>query len=110
MIIKHGDLWSTTADVILVTANATVNLRGQLVMGRGAALQASNRYPGVNLEFGKMVREWLEKYNTCYGVMMHPTIEDPKLGVFQVKRFYSSKATLEIIEYSANMLLRMIKR
>lgn len=101
MVIKHGNMWEDSkADSVLFTGNATIRHDGCLVMGRGAAMQAQVRYPGCNKVFGKLVHE----SKSPYGVLWHPDMRDPMLGVFQVKGLYSEKAGVELIAYSTSML------
>jgi hypothetical protein len=100
MILRTGDMWTDShADVILVTGNATVNAAGRLVMGRGAALEATVRYPGCAKVFGGE----LIKHNV-YGILVHPTLFNPLLGVFQVKYAWSDPAVPALISSSAERL------
>ena len=57
MPIIRGELWQLVEHpaVYVVTTNASVNNSGELVMGRGAALQATQRIPGIALEAASLV-------------------------------------------------------
>ena len=55
MIDIHGDLWDYPDDVTAITTNGYVTAKGACVMGRGCALQAKMRYPGIELNLGALV-------------------------------------------------------
>jgi hypothetical protein len=48
MILKTGDMFRDRRPntILIVTANGTINSEGNLVMGRGAALQLKQEFPG----------------------------------------------------------------
>jgi len=52
-----GDMWGAyaTADLFLITTNATITARGTLVMGRGIARQAQDRFPGLAEALGQHI-------------------------------------------------------
>jgi hypothetical protein len=92
-------------DVLLVTTNAYVKLSGLLVMGRGAAYQMTQEYPGSQAEFGMLVALHNSlRPNTPYGLIMSERWRDPFLGIFQVKRYFKDVADLGLIEYSTRLL------
>ena len=109
MILRVGDMWTDShADVILFTGNASVRADGALVMGRGTALEAQTRFPGCNQVFGSLIRHHAA---TCggpegspYGILIHPELARPMIGVCQVKYRWSDKARLDLIQYSINLL------
>lgn len=51
-----GDLWQQQADAYVITTNGAVNRHGQAVMGRGVALQAKQRYPGIEYVLAERLR------------------------------------------------------
>lgn len=54
----YGDLWNYDGDaVIVITTNGAVKRNGECVMGRGCALEAKNRYPGLPAALGKAIKE-----------------------------------------------------
>lgn len=108
-----GDMWGAyaTADLFLITTNATVTARGTLVMGRGIARQARDRFPGLAEALGQHI------LNICggpsaslrtglgeYGLLISPRWPAAKLGTFQVKQHYSQLASLELIRHSTTAL------
>ena len=42
-----GDIWKSDCDIIAITTNGVVKKNGELVMGRGIASQAKQRYPDI---------------------------------------------------------------
>lgn len=51
-----GNIWNSNARYICVTTNSIVKPNGELVMGKGIALQAKNRYPKLPAILGKHVK------------------------------------------------------
>jgi hypothetical protein len=115
MKIVKGNLWDSKDDLILVTCNSYLRKDGALVMGRGAALELKEKYPGLPRSFGA----WIE--DTCghlgeYGVIVFPLIllkvkegSWKYRGVFQVKKHFKFPAQLDVIEHSCNILLDVMK-
>ena len=102
---QTGDMWMAypTTDLFLITTNSTLRRDGALVMGRGIARQARDRFLGLGKVLGQHV------LNLCgnqgeYGLLISPRWPEAKLGVFQVKRHYSHAASLELIQNSTTAL------
>jgi hypothetical protein len=102
---QTGDMWTVypTTDLFLITTNSTLRRDGALVMGRGIARQARDRFPGLDKVLGQHI------LNLCgnegeYGLLISPRWPEAKLGVFQVKRHYSHAASVELIQHSTNAL------
>lgn len=113
----QGDLWDAPragATLIGVTTNAYVSKAGMLVMGRGAALEAANRYPALQRRAGDAIRRGslfygpMERYG--WAVVSTARFDDPtpweapQIGLFQVKHHYGQPADLELIRYSCDRL------
>ena len=107
---KTGDMWTTftEADLFLITTNATIKRNGALVMGRGIARQARDRFPGLDAALGKQIKNVcgnpsmrLRSGQGQYGLLVSPRWPRAKLGAFQVKWHYSQPASLELIRHSA---------
>lgn len=102
--IVREDLW-TRVDmpvVYLVTTNAVINKAGELVMGRGAALQAKSKIPGIARECAITVKELGGVYGL--GIVRVPTKEKAGFGIFQVKYAWHEPANLRLIEKSVARL------
>jgi len=102
---RTGDMWSSydEADLFLITTNATITIRGTLVMGRGIARQAKERFPGLDVALGRQIQALCGNQG-IYGLLISPRWPAAKLGAFQVKRHYSQPASLELIRHSAAAL------
>jgi hypothetical protein len=111
---QQGDMWSVyyEADLFLITTNATLKRNGALVMGRGIARQARDRFPGLDIALGRHI------YRACgspsvalrtglgeYGLLVSPRWPAAKLGAFQVKYHYGQTADLTLIARSAEALV-----
>jgi len=100
MILKQGNMWDAYEEVtyFIVTTNATVTKDGRLVMGRGIAKQAVEKFPGIDYEIGEELPSLTDEYGR-YGCL----IGEP-ISIFQVKTFWGNPADLGLIEFSTNML------
>ncbi len=113
MPITRGELWVPVEHpaIYVVTTNASVNVRGELVMGRGAALQATKRIPGIAVEAAEVVDYRLGLLNRTdkpYGFILvrQPRPEEGKygFGIFQVKHTWDQPAKIPLISLSMNIL------
>jgi len=54
---QRGDLWTAFAptNLFLITTNSTIRKDGALIMGRGIAQQARDRFPGLDVVLGKQI-------------------------------------------------------
>lgn len=99
-----GDLWDYVNDgYIVVTTNGAVNSRGECVMGRGTAIQAKNRYPGIAKRIGTMVRT---HGNHVYIFDMDGFC----LITFPVKHHWSEPADIKLIGRSLSELNILVNR
>lgn len=87
-----GDLWTYPADWRGVTTNGVVKKDGTCVMGRGCALEARNKYPGLDKELGELI----SKYGTDVYLF-----EKYKLFTFPTKHHWYDKSDLRLIGDSA---------
>lgn len=94
MITVVGNLWDVPAHIRLVTTNGVVTKDGHLVMGRGTALQATQRFPGIQYEAGEAVR--------ANGNIVQ--LLRPDFGLFPVKEHWRDKASLSLIRRSVEQL------
>lgn len=70
-------------------------------MGRGCALEAKTRYPGIEYRIGSTIRGF---GNHCHYITFGPT----KLFTFPVKHHWREPADLELIKRSATELVALI--
>lgn len=114
MILHRGNMFEQSkADIILFTANSTLDRLGHLVMGKGAALDAKLKYPGIADEMGRLILEFYESSaplwkntstysvgGTKYGVILAEFRSKPTIGAFQSKYFWGDTSSLELIDFS----------
>lgn len=78
MKIARGNIWDHPAPIKCITTNGIVKADGRLVMGKGVALQAAERYPGLDLALGRYVTQYGNR--PCYfqniGLISFPTKHD----------------------------------
>lgn len=103
MKLERGDQWQifNQTDLFCITTNSTIRNDGCLVMGRGIALQAKNKLPGIDRYLGQLI-------NGLYGLITIDHFKPQKIGAFQVKFHYRDKAQIELIRYSTSRLQRYI--
>lgn len=103
--LRLGNMWTayTAADLFLVSTNSTIRQDGALVMGRGIARQAKERFPGLDAALGRQVQALCGNQG-IYGLLVSPRWPAAKLGAFQVKQHYSQPASLELIRRSTAAL------
>ena len=112
MILETGNMWSVfgKTDLWLFTGNSCVTKGGELVMGRGLALEVKNKCPGIARMFGIMIGS----RQPVYGLKV-PSEESTiltggqRVGVFQVKQHFKDAASLALIGYSVIRLKGYIK-
>jgi len=110
MEIITGDLWNElgVADILFVTTNSTLTRVGRLIMGKGAAKEAAERFWRLPSLWGQQIMDWSlpgEPYLLLLSKPEEYGGEPPThLGAFQVKTFWSHPAKLDLIEASARAL------
>ncbi len=112
-VFQTGNMWSAydDADLFVISTNAAIKRNGALVMGRGIARQARNRFPGLDTALGQQILSVcgnpsasLRPGQGQYGLIVSPRWPEARLGAFQVKQHYSQPASLELIRHSTAML------
>lgn len=94
MIEVKGNLWSYPCDIRAITTNGTIKKNGDCVMGRGCALEATTRYPGIASLLGARIK--------AQGNVPHMLAEG--LISFPVKHEWHEQADLKLIEQSAKII------
>lgn len=116
MTPRQGNMWDAyaEADRFVVTTNAVISQNGELVMGRGAALEAKTRFPHLPAKAAALIKEkasWQFKDDPkCLPVYGFLEIPNSKLGIFQVKYHFQEPANLELIRISTAMLALYAER
>lgn len=114
MKIIKGNLWDSIDDLILVTGNMYITKDNKLVMGRGAALELKEKFPGIDYKFAKIIKYYGRgEYNVIvvdpFANAAEKYTKNQLYGVFQVKFHFKSPANLELIERSCNKLISLLK-
>lgn len=103
MNLKQGNMFTDSrANVILVTTNSMKRRDGAVVMGRGAALEATRRWGDFAYLLGTQIDA-----GSVYGVrILKPRLHlfPFSMGAFQVKIHWRDEAQIWIIRYSAAKL------
>lgn len=98
---RVGDMWQVYGHgLFLITTNSYLRKDGALVMGRGIASQALERWPKVQFDYGCRIRDACGHLGV-YGLLVS---ENDDFGLFQVKRHFRASASPDIIAASAQML------
>lgn len=92
-----GNIWDyyKQGHWVVITTNGTVRKDGRAVMGRGVALQAAERFPGLTEKLGQHIQK--------YGNVLSFSPLD-HIITFPVKKEWYEKASLSLIEQSARDL------
>jgi hypothetical protein len=112
MIEVEGDLWTfqpggLPPDAIVITTNGYVNEAGECVMGRGCALQAKQRYPGLPYLLGKYIKRW---GNRPFVLLPRGCPGDYALLSMPVKHVWSDPADPALIATSAGLLRAIVDK
>lgn len=108
----------TFPDIYLFTGNTTITLANKLVMGRGAAKEVRDAYPGVDTELANLMRKgfpyglptllWYNLHNLqghCHDpVESNEPHNQQWLGWFMVKDHWQLPAIPNLIGLSARQL------
>lgn len=105
MVEATGNLWTYKADIRVITTNGTVKKTGECVMGRGCALEAKSRYPGVAKMLGRLIQEHGNHVHLIF--RRNPLTFRMPLVSFPVKHNWYETADLKLIEQSAHELVKL---
>ena len=92
-----GNLWDYPAQVRAITTNGFVKNNGECVMGRGCAKEARDKFPGLAIYLGQMIKA---HGNRCFNL-------GNGLVSFPVKHNWWEKADPDLIVQSAHQLVTM---
>lgn len=94
---------------IFATTNSYINVKGELVMGRGAALQMKTLFPFSPIYFANSIQETTDRYSNYYryGIIIE---YKNRIGIFQVKYHFKSTARLDLISNSSFKLGHYAKK
>lgn len=106
MILERGNMWDIfgKTGLFLLTTNPIRRKDGAVVMGRGIAKEAKERYPDLPYRFGKRLDSKDAKGQRALTGEID-TFDDQIVGFFMVKNHWADEAVPSIIEDSVNDLL-----
>lgn len=101
-----GELWEQTDSVICVTTNGIVRNDGCCVMGRGCALEAKMRFPGIDKILGDRIKRF---GNKSYLLGTYKTASNTEMTIvsFPTKHNYKDKSDIELIKQSIKTLIEL---
>lgn len=88
MQMTNGSIWDYKHHWKVVPTNGVVTRTGLLVMGAGVALQAKQRFPGIDRDLGYLVHSI---GNACYILPKYKVITVP------TKHHFKDKASITLI-------------
>lgn len=96
-----GNLWEVPADLRVISTNGIVRRDGACVMGRGCALEAKDRFPGIDFRLGELLREHGNR------VMRLGRYNGTVIASFPVKNHWKDNADPALIRCSAEQLVAL---
>ncbi len=99
-----GNLWDYYGEpgyIVMLTTNGTVKRDGCAVMGRGCALEAKKRIPGIDKQLGHLLKRGTRRF--CW------LLDEGRVMSFPVKHEWHQKADLTLIRDSAEFLTAFAK-
>ncbi len=99
MIEAIGDLWIYPCNARCVTTNGVVKSNGELVMGKGVALQAARRYIYLPIQAGYKVK-------TFGNHLFVFQFSGEHIITFPTKHHWRDKSNIALIEASARRLMQ----
>ena len=100
MIEQHTNMWEVDCDVICITTNGTTKKNGACVMGRGCALQAREKFPGIDEILGELIKQNGNRVQIVFGF-------SKLIIAFPVKHNWYELADINLIEKSTKQLVRL---
>lgn len=103
---KVVDIWNDfhILDYVCITTNSIIKVNGNLCMGAGVALEASDREPLLKSEWAKQIKA-KNAVGGIYGLLSYG-----KYIAFQTKTDYRKPSTVEIISHSVEKLKRLAEK
>ena len=97
-LLDYSTPWALP-NVYIFTGNGSVKNNGAIVMGRGAAKQVRDSYPGIDKKLGMHISLCPQAY------FFHIAIaSDQFIGWFKVKNHWQQPADLKLIELATTAL------
>lgn len=106
---RQADLWAgmLVGNAVAITTNGIVKQDGSAVMGKGTALQAKLRFPGIEHRLG---REIATLGNHCIALPMGMCVGNSSewhIVSFPTKDHWRNPSKLDLIERSAQEIVKL---
>lgn len=101
MLEVRGNLWDYPSDFTVITTNGAIRKDGALVMGRGCAREAKDKFPGLEYSLGALVEG---EGNKVFALL------DEELITFPVKHHWRQSADINLIENSVKDLVIVVNQ
>ncbi len=102
---EYGNIWDMDGNAICITTNGFVKKNGELVMGRGIAKQASERWPWLPNTLGQLVVKHGNHVHVVEGI----SHELETIFTFPVKHNWFEIADIELIKRSSDELMNWVE-
>jgi hypothetical protein len=110
MVLLKGNMWDVyeESDLFCITTNSYVTGSGHLVMGRGIAEEAAEKFPELPAAFGSLILDYARDSSTKinYYLVHHVALH---MAAFQVKYHYRHPARIELIKGATKKLSQMAR-
>jgi hypothetical protein len=101
MLDVKENIWDFPKRVVIcITTNGIIKKNGELVMGKGIALQAKQRFPKLPLILGQYIKQ---KGNQLY------YISEYNIASFPTKHHWKDKSDIDLIQQSCFQLENFVK-
>ena len=102
----EGNLWdsSIACDLRVITTNGATRKDGAAIMGRGCALEARNRFPGIDVELGWLITTHGNRVMRFKKEFSHG---GARIASFPVKDHWKDAADPVLIRRSARQLIAL---
>ena len=99
MLEEYGDFWTLPGDYRCITTNAILRKNGNAILGKGVALDASRRYPDIEVILGRLINEYGNHvFKLGNGLISFPT-----------KWHWREDSDIELIKRSTQELVLLLK-
>lgn len=103
-LLDYSAEWAVP-DIYIFTGNPIIKANGAIVMGRGAAKQVRDSYPGIDQAFGGAIKDNPNRSLLFVALRTKSNEVGAKiLGWFKVKNHWQQEARLDLIQESVYAL------
>jgi hypothetical protein len=105
MLETTGSIWDMcSADAVCVTTNGMLNKKGEAVMGKGIALEAKQRFTGVEKVLGALIKAG---GNSVYPLPFFLFKDSGQIVSFPTKHHWRDKSSIDLIKVSCFELINL---